>query len=54
LKTASDELIRKRVLRTGDGSHDYSKLTQKDENGNFIEENLPAQQYWGLGEIYWN
>lgn len=25
LKTVSDEMIRKRVLRTGDGSHRYSK-----------------------------
>lgn len=31
LKTVSDELMHKRILRTGDGSHKYSKLKTKEE-----------------------
>ena len=41
LKTVSDEMIRKRVLRTGDGTHRYSKaqtakelLEAYDQNNN--------------------
>lgn len=29
--TVSDDLIRKRILRTGDGSHKYSKLKTNEE-----------------------
>lgn len=29
LKTVSDDMVRRRVLRTGDGSHRYSKEEQK-------------------------
>lgn len=29
LKTVSDDMVRRRVLRTGDGSHRYSKEAQK-------------------------
>lgn len=31
LKTVSDDLIYKRIQRTGDGSHKYSKLKSKEE-----------------------
>lgn len=30
LKTASSELIRERVLKTGDGSHQWSKNLQRN------------------------
>lgn len=31
LKTVSDDLIRKRILRTGDGSHKYAKMETSEE-----------------------
>lgn len=31
LKTVSDDLLRKRIQRTGDGSHKYSQLKTKEE-----------------------
>jgi stearoyl-CoA desaturase (Delta-9 desaturase) len=31
LKTVSEELIRRRLLRTGDGSHKYSKMKSDEE-----------------------
>lgn len=57
LKTASDEMVRKRVLRTGDGTHPYcveaSKMTKKfgiDSNNNGVEGNEGSEVYWGLGK----
>ena len=57
LKTASDEMVRKRVLRTGDGSHPYcieaAKMTKKygiDSNNNGVERNEGSEVYWGLGK----
>uniref|UniRef100_A0A336MI11 CSON002025 protein n=1 Tax=Culicoides sonorensis TaxID=179676 RepID=A0A336MI11_CULSO len=39
LKTVSNEMIRKRVLRTGDGSHKYSKEVDLNKNlHKFVEE----------------
>jgi hypothetical protein len=48
LKTVSDETIRKRVLRTGDGSHRYSE--KLDINGN---QNPPrdVDHFWGYGTL---
>lgn len=37
LKTVSDEMVRKRVLRTGDGSHRYSKEEKKKTAKELIE-----------------
>lgn len=34
LKTVSDDMIRRRVLRTGDGSHRYSKEAAKQKTTN--------------------
>jgi stearoyl-CoA desaturase (delta-9 desaturase) len=61
LKTVSDEMIRRRVLRTGDGSHRYSKKAQELNNNNIIkedfnekiwahEENEFPDTYWGFGD----
>lgn len=63
LKTVSDEMIRKRVLRTGDGSHRYSKekadaKTAKElleaynnNNNNNEEEDDHVDTLWGWGEL---
>lgn len=43
-------MIEKRVLRTGDGSHEYSK---KIANGHVINENLPerdVEHFWGWND----
>lgn len=58
LKTVSNELIQKRVERTGDGSHRFSKMKTNeeklmayikertiDENGNHIHH--PEDSVWG-------
>lgn len=58
LKTVSEEMIRKRVLRTGDGSHKYSKekATAKEllnayNNNNNNEAEEPVDTLWGWGEF---
>jgi hypothetical protein len=45
----SDELIRKRVLRTGDGSHQYARqaLTEAKINKETAKD---VKHYWGFGE----
>ena len=54
-------MIRRRVLRTGDGTHRYSKKTQDLNNNNSIkeefndkiwahEENEFPDTYWGFGK----
>lgn len=58
LKTVSQELIQKRIQRTGDGSHKYAKLKTNEEkmmkyikdrttdaNGNHIHH--PEDTIWG-------
>lgn len=57
-------MIRKRVLRTGDGSHKYSKLAETDpefayENNN--NDSRDTEHFWGWGELasenfwkFWN
>lgn len=49
-------MIKARVLRTGDGSHEYSKIAQKDaesavpmENNNneFVRD---TEHFWGFGK----
>lgn len=58
MKTASDEMIRKRVLRTGDGTHPYSKdktakelkHAYEDQNNNNVSHKKPARDvdhFWG-------
>jgi stearoyl-CoA desaturase (delta-9 desaturase) len=45
LKTVSQDMIRKRVLRTGDGSH---KLFSSDQNANIVEQdNFKGKAFWG-------
>lgn len=51
-------MIKSRVLRTGDGSHEYAKLAQKDaeavvvletnnNNNEFIRD---TEHFWGFGK----
>jgi len=62
LKIASDDLIRKRVLRTGDGSHPYAVEEAKKMkiNEDYLNNNVcgtessnesPSEVFWGLGSI---
>ena len=53
LKTVPDEIVRKRVLRTGDGSHPYSReLAEKSNNSsNLSTEIRDTEHFWGYGEI---
>ncbi len=44
LKTVSQDMIKKRVLRTGDGTHPYSKFI---DNGEEIVSNRNDQHLWG-------
>lgn len=48
MKTVSDETIRKRVLRTGDGTHRYSE--KLDVNAN-VTAPRDVDHFWGYGEM---
>ena len=61
LKVASEDLIRKRVLRTGDGSHPYAieEAKKKKLNEDYLNNNVcdtensaeaPSEVFWGLGK----
>ena len=56
LKVASDDMVRKRVLRTGDGSHPYAieeakKKKNRDDNlRRDIANDHKTEVYWGLGD----
>lgn len=51
LKTVPDDLIRKRILKTGDGSH---KIAQCDQNNNLAASDgdisKALNNYWGFGD----
>lgn len=47
-------MVQKRALRTGDGSHKYSKLQQEDvesriDNNNTNERD--TEHFWGWGKL---
>ncbi|CAO1420630.1 unnamed protein product [Diamesa serratosioi] len=46
LKTVSDEMVKKRVLRTGDGTHRYSNEENNDENN----DERDVEHFWGYGD----
>ncbi|CAG9810180.1 unnamed protein product [Chironomus riparius] len=61
LKVASEDLIRKRVLRTGDGSHPYAieEARKKKMNEDYLNNNVcdteisteaSSEVFWGLGD----
>lgn len=56
LKTVPPEMIKSRVLKTGDGSHKYSKLAEKDaENppdNNNNEPSRDTEHFWGFGKFF--
>ena len=49
-------MIKSRVLKTGDGSHMYNKLSEKDaecpsdNNNNGFERD--TEHFWGFGKIF--
>lgn len=52
MKTVSDEVVKKRVLRTGDGSHPYSIEAKKnnvkiEEEKNNNEGERDLDHFWG-------
>ena len=55
LKTVHSDVIRKRVLRTGDGSHPYAieeakKKKKTDYNLQSSANDHKSEVYWGLGD----
>lgn len=50
-KSVPEELIRARVMRTGDGTHRNAKLlTSKKESLNVYTEHENQKLFWGFGD----
>lgn len=53
MKTVPADMVKKRVLRTGDGSHKYAKLEAKDVEGRIDNNNIDerdTEHFWGWGD----
>lgn len=54
LKTVPADMVKKRCLRTGDGTSPYAKLkpddTDSPSNNNNVEEERDTEHFWGWGE----
>jgi len=54
LKTVPSEMVRKRVLRTGDGNHRFAKENALEpasvDNNNSGEEIRDTEHFWGWGD----
>jgi stearoyl-CoA desaturase (delta-9 desaturase) len=57
LKTAPPDMIRNRVLRTGDGTHKYSKMqdaenpiNNNNNNNNSSHLERDTEHFWGFGD----
>lgn len=53
LKTVPDHIIKRRILRTGDGSHPHSlNQKQSDDNNNDdeAESERDVEHFWGFGD----
>lgn len=50
LKTVPDEVIRKRVLRTGDGSHPYARQLCDANNNSPSDKLRDTEHFWGFGD----
>ena len=53
LRTVSEEMIAKRILRTGDGSHEKFVMKEKidsNNNENESESGSPREDLWGWGK----
>lgn len=55
LKTVPEEMIKNRVLRTGDGSHPLSIEQSKKDNNNSkdftSEDSRDTEHFWGFGKL---
>lgn len=52
LKTVPADMVKSRALRTGDGSHKYSKLQQEDTESRIDNNNVnerDTEHFWGWG-----
>ena len=47
LKTVPDEIIKKRIFRTGDGSHPYSKPLMDINNNSYSDKLRDTEHFWG-------
>lgn len=54
LKTVPGNIVKSRILRTGDGSHEISKMAKKvqldQENNNIVTEERDVEHFWGYGD----
>lgn len=55
LKTVPDHIVKSRILRTGDGSHEYSKNNQgksfsSNNNDGEEDESRDVEHFWGFGD----
>lgn len=54
LKTVPEDIIRKRVLRTGDGSHPFSKqvaeINNNNNNNEYKDKLRDTEHFWGFGD----
>jgi hypothetical protein len=58
LKTVPNEIVMKRLLRTGDGTHPYAIKVAEEENNNHSDVSVDAynqirdtEHFWGFGEL---
>ncbi|XP_055587826.1 acyl-CoA Delta-9 desaturase [Uranotaenia lowii] len=56
LKTVSDDMIKKRVLRTGDGSHDYSEEQLREKMVDYLNtmDHEDEKPVWGWDDLDMN
>jgi stearoyl-CoA desaturase (delta-9 desaturase) len=53
LKTVPDEIIRKRVLRTGDGTHPYfQQVKAKHDENNNVDKLRDTEHFWGFVSVF--
>lgn len=51
LRTVPDSIIKSRILRTGDGSHSYSKTWDNaNSNNNHDDGSRDTDHFWGFGD----
>jgi stearoyl-CoA desaturase (delta-9 desaturase) len=51
LKTVPDDIIKRRVLRTGDGTHPYSiKAMEENNNNGNVDKIRDTEHFWGFGD----
>lgn len=53
LKTVPTDMVKQRLLRTGDGSHKYAQISTKDVESRLDNNNFDArdtEHFWGWGD----